>query len=159
GSVTGNRAMALWGALTRLGIGNNGSLNVTNGNLILTTNATASLSAGGTISVQGILGVGANGNTSSGGGQGFLTNNGGFLSTGTLNINNGGSGNQSCLCVINGGTNNLGGVNVLRSGAGSGGFATFGTEGLFINNGLVTMTNLNVGNGNANNWLTMSFAN
>jgi autotransporter-associated beta strand protein len=152
GSVTGNRAMLISAAGTRLVVGNNGSLNVTNGNLAITTNATALLSAGGTISAGGTLSVGASG------GVGFLTNNGGSIEVNGFTVNNS-TVSITCLALINGGTNDLGNVIVQRSGN-SGGFPTLGTEGLVISNGLVRMTNLNVGNfGGGNNYLTMQLAN
>jgi autotransporter-associated beta strand protein len=157
GSVTGNRAMLIVGAATKLTVGANGTLSVTNGNLSIGTNAAVTILPGGTISALGTLNVGQGGNSSSGGGQGFVTNNGGIINVGGLTINNPGSANQSCLCQINGGTNDLGAVNIYRSSQGS--LGTPGVEGLIINNGLVRMTNLNVGNGPANSYLTMYVAN
>ena len=84
-----------------------------------------------------------------------MTNNGGTLRVAGISINPGnGSVSTSALLVINGGTNNLGTVSVKRS-SGTAAFNTLGTDGLVIYDGIVTMTNLNVGRlGNGNSFLS-----
>ena len=135
-----------------------GVVNVT-GNVGLCSNAVANVASGGTLAITGGLyvGSGATGGTSGGGVSSYatMTNSGGILTAAATGINIGnGSISGNALLVISGGTNNLGNVTVKRSDAGSGGYATLGTEGLMIYGGLVNMTNLNVGGGNGNSFLT-----
>ena len=73
-----------------------------------------------------------------------------------LNPGNG-SVSTSALLVINGGTNNLGVVCIKRSG-GTAVFNAPGTEGVVVNNGVVTMTNANVGGGGGNSFCPMVIA-
>ncbi len=138
-----------------------------NGNLAVTSNNIVNLGGGATMTIQGslLLGCGVSAGTGSGnsGSIGVMTNSGGFLSASvtTINpVNSAGpsSTSQSSLLVISGGTNNLGITTVKRSNAGSGGPQTLGTEGLIIYNGLVTMTNLNVGGASGNSWETTLIA-
>ena len=135
-----------------------GVMNVT-GNLALCSNAVANVAGGGALNISGSLyiGSGATGGSSGGGvsSYGIMTNSGGILTAAATSLNIGnGSVTTSPLLVITGGTNNLGNVIVKRSNAGSGGYSTLGSEGLMIYGGLVNMTNLNVGGGNANSFLT-----
>ena len=135
-----------------------GVMNVT-GNLALCSNAVANVTTGGALNISGALyiGSGATGGTSGGGASSFatVTNSGGLLTAAATSLNIGnGSVSTSPLLVISGGTNNLGNVSIKRSNAGSGGYGTLGSEGLMIYGGLVNMTNLNVGGGNANSFLT-----
>lgn len=123
---------------------NNGGTVAVNGNVTMGTNANLTLAAGGSLTV-GALTVAAS-TSSHAGGTSVMTNNGGIYNATSTTINNNG-GTATGLVVINGGTNNLGNTFVGRCSAGSGGFSTLGNEGLIIYNGLVTMTNLNVGNG------------
>ena len=133
----------------KLFVNNGGVLSVTNGGVSLITGGVATLAVGSSSSVSGSLLLGNNTAAS----VGILTNNGGALTAGTVTLNpNNITG--SSLLVINGGTNTFGTVSVLRSSAGSGGYGTLGTEGLIINNGLVTMASLNVGTPTAASFLT-----
>ena len=142
-------------ATTKLFVNNGGALSVPAGGLTFTTNAAGALAPGGTMTLNNTLIVGAGGNSSSGGGAGFFTNNGGALTAGGLTVNANSGNPQSCAAYILGGTNQFGAVSIGRSSAGSGGFVTFGQEGLIISNGIVNMTSLDVGAGLGNSWLTM----
>jgi autotransporter-associated beta strand protein len=153
GSIIANRPVVLFNGAS-LTLTNNGIFSATNGNISLSTNCSSVIWPGATLAAKGILSVGQ-GNSKSTGGS-FLTNNGGNINVGGLSVNNGNS-SITCLAVINGGTNDLGAVNVLRCSASS--VQTLGTEGLVIYNGIVRMTNLNVGNAGANSMLTFYLAN
>lgn len=137
-------------------IGTNGVLNVS-GNLAFCSNSVVAVSNGANLNVSGSLLVGCSptGGTGTGsaGSFGILTNYGNLIAPVTsLNPGNG-SVSSPCLLQINGGTNNLGTVSIKRMGAS--GYGTLGAEGLVINGGVVTMTNLNAGaNGAANSYLT-----
>jgi fibronectin-binding autotransporter adhesin len=133
-----------------------------NGNLAITSNNIVTLGGGATMTIQGslLIGCGITAGTSSGnsGSIGIMTNNGAFLNASATSVNptdssGPSSTSQASLLVINGGTNNLGITTVKRSCTTTS-YATLGTEGLVIYNGLVIMTNLNVGglnNGTAGN--------
>ena len=127
---------------------NGGQLNVTNGGLTMNSSGSAALAAGATLNVHNTLRVGSTTASS----PGFFTNNGGLLVAGGTTVDGVPSGSSSAM-IINGGTNNLGNVTVLRSHSSSG-FPTLGAEGLVINNGLVTMSSLNVGDQTAGSYLT-----
>lgn len=116
---------------------------VTVNTLTLGTNTSATLSAGASLTVNGALTLAAN-ESSHASGSSILTNSGGYLSAQSTTINNN-QGTGTGLLLINGGTNYLGNTAVGRNNSGAGG-TTLGTEGLVINNGLVIMTNLNLGN-------------
>jgi autotransporter-associated beta strand protein len=144
---------------TKFYVNSGGVVSIPAGGMTFTTNGAGALAAGASMTLNGTLIVGIGGSSGGGGGAGFFTNLGGALVTGGLTIN-GSSGNpQSCVCYILGGTNQFGGVSVGRSAAGSGGFSTFGQEGLIISNGIVTMTGLDVGAGSGNSFLTMFLGN
>jgi hypothetical protein len=141
-----------------------------NGNLAVTSNNIVILGGGATMTIQGslLLGSGITAGTGSGnsGSIGIMTNSGGFLNVGSTYVNpvdsaGESSTSRSSLLVISGGTNNLGLTVVKRSDTTTS-YATLGTEGLIIYNGLVITTNLNVGglnNGTAgNSSLTMLIA-
>ena len=142
----------------KLFVNTGGVVNVT-GAFAFCSNAVVTMSAGSSLTVNGALLVGSGqfGGTGSGtpGGFGIMTNNGGTLSASStsLNVANG-SVTTSALLVINGGTNNLGTTSIKRSSAGSTGFNALGTEGLVIYGGLVTTTNMNVGGGSGNSFLS-----
>jgi autotransporter-associated beta strand protein len=146
----------------------NGDLNATtaaavinvSGNVALTSNSIVTLSGGATLNIQGtlIIGSGIGGTAGSGnsGSLGYVTNNGAFLNAANTSINPANTAETSVF-VINGGTNNLGNTSVKRS-ASTSSYATLGTEGLIIYNGLVIMTNLNVGGSGGNSTLTTLIA-
>ncbi len=141
---------------------NSGGVVDTSGNFIFTSNASVTISAGGTLNVAGELmvgsGVTAPGYTSGGtaGASGWMTNNGGTIRATSTAINRANSSATSLL-LINGGTNDLGAVTIRR--AGPAGVSALGAEGLVISNGLVRMTSLDVGGPNGNSWLTMYLGN
>lgn len=147
--ASGNTAVLVSGTAARLYVNNGGSMSATNGGLTFNTAAGSSLAAGGSISLQGGLMLGGSGT----GNTGFMTNNGGTLSSGSTTVNPNNNSSTSLL-IIGGGTSDLGNVTVGRSAAGSGGYSALGSEGLIISNGVVRMTSLSVGGSSANSFLT-----
>jgi len=134
---------------------NPGAAVTVNGNMLLGTNASAAMTAGSSLTVNGALDIDY-GTSSHASGTDYFTNSGGILMADSTAVNNN-SGTGVGLFVISGGTNNLGTTVVGRQGGAS--FSTLGTEGLIIYNGLVTMTNLNAGNaGQGNSSLTVEIA-
>ena len=140
------------GATARLFVNNGGVMSVTNGNLTLTTSAAGSVAAGGSLTVNGTIGLGSSSTT-----IGYLTNNGGTISANFVRINPNNAA-SSALCLINGGTSSLGNVTIFRSGSGSAAFQALGAEGLVISNGVVNLASVVVGAPNANSSLTMQVA-
>jgi fibronectin-binding autotransporter adhesin len=121
----------------------NSGANVTvNGNVLMSTNSYATMNAGSSLTINGALDISYN-TSSKAAGLSSFTNNGGALMVESTAINNN-SGTENALLVINGGTNNLGTTVISRSSTSS--FQSLGAEGLAIYGGIVTTTNLNVGN-------------
>ncbi len=112
------------------------------GNFTMGTNCSATLVPGATLTVGGSLVVAASESTSANNTSTF-TNSGGTLTASSTAVNNNG-GTGTGLLVIKGGVNNLGNTVVGRYHGTSA--STLGTEGLSISGGVVTMTNLNLGN-------------
>jgi fibronectin-binding autotransporter adhesin len=134
---------------------NNGAGVTVNGNVTLSTNAAATMSAGSSLIINGALDVDY-GSSSKAAGTATFTNSGGLLMANSTAVNNN-TGTATGLFVISGGTNNLGTTVVGRGGGAS--FGNFGTEGLLIYGGQVTMSNLNAGNsGDGNSSLTVLIA-
>jgi fibronectin-binding autotransporter adhesin len=121
---------------------NTGAVVTVGGAMTLGTNTFATLSAGASLTV-GSLTVDS-GTSSKASGNSIFTNSGGIFNANSTTINNN-TGTGTGLFVVNGGTNNLGNTSVGRNNSGAGG-TSLGNEGLVIYNGLVTMTNLNLGN-------------
>jgi autotransporter-associated beta strand protein len=133
---------------------NSGATVAVSGTLSMGTNATTVMSAGSTLTASSLY-VDYGTSTKAGANLSSFTNLGGILTLNNTRINSG-TGTGSGLMVINGGTNNLGNTSVGRNNAGS--FSTLGTEGLVIYGGLVTTSNLNVGNWTGNSYLSMYVA-
>jgi fibronectin-binding autotransporter adhesin len=135
-------------------VNTNGVVNVT-GNFGIESNANLTIAPGGSITMSGNLNIGSDtsggssGGTSTVGGFGNVTNNGGTINAiaTTFNPRNASlsSGNHALL-VVNGGTNNLGNVDIHRPGGTS--QAAIGVEGLVVNGGQVNMTSLRLGDNN-----------
>lgn len=121
---------------------NNGANVAVGGNFTMSTNAIVTMTAGSTLTINGALDVSFSTSTHSAGTAAF-TNSGGAFSALSTAINNN-QGTENALLVISGGTNNLGNTIIGRSAASS--FPALGSEGLAIYGGVVTTTNLNVGN-------------
>ncbi len=127
---------------------NNGAVVNVAGNVGFTSNSVATFNSGSTINISGSLYVGSGSAGGSGSGTvssyAIVTNNGATLNASATALN---VANQSvtanALLVINGGANNLGNVAISRGTGGNSSPPTLGTDGLVINNGTVTLTNLN----------------
>jgi len=121
----------------------NSGANVTvNGSVLMSTNSYAAMTAGSSLTINGALDISYN-TSSKAAGLSSFTNSGGILMVESTAINNN-SGTENALLVVSGGINNLGTTVISRSSSSS--FQALGAEGLAIYNGIVTITNLNVGN-------------
>jgi fibronectin-binding autotransporter adhesin len=129
---------------------------ISTGAFINSSNTVAVLTSGASLAVNGALILSAY-ESSHASGTCVLTNSGGMLSALSTTVNNN-TGTGNGLLVISGGTNYLGTTGVGRSSAGSGGFNALGSEGLIIYNGVVVLTNLNVGNASAASFTTTLIA-
>ncbi|HEU5395875.1 MAG TPA: hypothetical protein VFV81_01820, partial [Verrucomicrobiae bacterium] len=133
---------------------NYGAVVTVTGNLNLGTNTVGALAAGASLTVNQ-LNV-AYGNSTKANATSYFTNNGGTIYANGTSINNN-TGTSSGRLVINGGINNLGKTVIGRYHGTS--VSTLGTEGLAIRGGVVTMTNLDVGNnGQGASYLTAYIA-
>lgn len=154
-AAIGDGALGIGVAGTRAFVNlNSGGAVAVSGGVTLSNNAALTVASGGSLTVGGNLLLGRNGT----GNTGIVTNSGGTISALTTQVNPN-NNSSSSLLMLNGGMSDLGAVTVKRSGAGSGGFSTFGTEGLIISNGVVRMTSLDVGGTDGNSFLTMYLAN
>ena len=140
------------GTAAKFNVNGGGVVAVTNGSLTFTARSAGSLAAGGTLSLQSQLNMGASGAAN----DGFFTNSGGMLSAASTRINPNNLSTSSSM-IIAGGTNDLGNVTINRSQASS--FLAIGAEGLVISNGLVRMTTLGVGGTSANSHLSCVLVN
>jgi len=141
GSITMTRA----GGGNKLLLTTNAVVNIT-GNLGFMSNSVVLLSSGSALSIGStlIVGCGTSGalTGSTAVSSGVMTNNGATLAAATTYIGINGSVTANPLLVINGGTNSLGTLYLYRASGGNGAPPTLGT-GFVINNGMVTMGNVN----------------
>lgn len=132
----GNVLLTIPGGGEKLFINSGGAL-TSSGVFGLGTNAQATLAASASMSVSNLVVAYNTGNLDS---HAYFTNNGGTLTSLRTTLNNSGSSTVAPHLVINGGNNQLGITTVGRAHNSS--VNTLGTDGLVINNGVVTMTNL-----------------
>ncbi len=137
-------AVTMTNNASRWFINNGGVANVTGG-INLFSNSVISIAPGGTLTASGTLSLGSG--AVAGTAFGIVTNTGGTLTVGGVSFNgNNASVNTSSKMVITGGTNNLGAVSLQRNAGGAGAPGALGSDGLIISNGVVTATNISVGN-------------
>ncbi len=144
-----NIFMDVPGSQAKLFVTNGGVVNVA-ANLGFCSNSVVSVGAGGSLTVGGtlIVGCGTTGGTGSAtaGSYGLMTNNGGTITAAATSLNPGnGSVTTSSYFLVNGGTNNLGNFSIAREPNPP----TANASGLVINNGLVNMNSISIGN---NSW-------